>query len=442
MAFTKKLILTLATVCWAVMVLELGSMAVYPLLGNGGYSRKSIREQLRIPVEDAAKEVAAEREPGFIKSHILHPYLGFVGTPGVDPELTLRGGHEVDINEAGFMGAWPVTRRSSGRVNICLLGGSVAMYFYLESRETLKRALQELGPFKGKDIVIVPLALGGYKQPQQLQALSYFLSEGAEYDLVINLDGFNEVALPFAENLPFGVYPSYPRLWHFYASRMLNVEGAVQFAALVAQTAKRRRLRETFANPLLSFSNFGLILWQVLDRRLEANIRLKTASLLKLGSDRGTQSKTRQFESQGPAIPQYSSQADFISKLADHWARSSMVMNHLATSAGAAYFHFLQPNQYLKNSKPLSHEEEAKAISPERDFPFRVGVELGYPILIAKGKDLAAKGIRFTNLTGVFQGNHATIYTDQCCHVNTEGNDLIAAKIAATIAEYYKTVKR
>jgi len=35
----------------------------------------------------------------------------------------------------------------------------------------------------------------GYKQPQQLLVLSYFLSIGQPFDMVMNIDGFNEVAL-------------------------------------------------------------------------------------------------------------------------------------------------------------------------------------------------------------------------------------------------------
>ena len=43
----------------------------------------------------------------------------------------------------------------------------------------------------------MPLCLSheGYKQPQQLLVLSYFLSIGQTFDLVVNIDGFNEVAL-------------------------------------------------------------------------------------------------------------------------------------------------------------------------------------------------------------------------------------------------------
>ena len=33
----------------------------------------------------------------------------------------------------------------------------------------------------------------GYKQPQQLMAYNYLLSLGAEFDAVINIDGYNVI---------------------------------------------------------------------------------------------------------------------------------------------------------------------------------------------------------------------------------------------------------
>ena len=39
------------------------------------------------------------------------------------------------------------------------------------------------------------MAHEGYKQPQQALVLAYFLSIGQPFDLVINIDGLNEVAL-------------------------------------------------------------------------------------------------------------------------------------------------------------------------------------------------------------------------------------------------------
>lgn len=72
----------------------------------------------------------------------------------------------------------------------------------------------ELAKASGREIRLVDLGMGGYKQPQQLMTLVYLTSLGAEFDLVINIDGFNEVALPPTELVPRGVFPLYPRDWY------------------------------------------------------------------------------------------------------------------------------------------------------------------------------------------------------------------------------------
>ena len=54
-------------------------------------------------------------------------------------------------------------------------------------------------------------AIPGGKQPQQLFLLNYLLLLGYEFDIVINIDGYNEVVFPLAENLPNGLWPHYPR---------------------------------------------------------------------------------------------------------------------------------------------------------------------------------------------------------------------------------------
>ncbi len=81
---------------------------------------------------------------------------------------------------------------------------------------------------------VVTLGIAGYKQPQQLLALAYFLSLGAEYDLIINLDGYNDIVLPITDNYSFGVNPFFPRAWNLRISRqpckkILTVIGEVRY---------------------------------------------------------------------------------------------------------------------------------------------------------------------------------------------------------------------
>ena len=107
----------------------------------------------------------------------------------------------------------PIHTKSNNKVILGIFGGSVAFWFSALGIDSLINELRKSPIFFNKEIVVVRVALGGYKQPQQLIALSYLLALGAHFDIIINLDGFNELALPPAENIPKNVFPFYPRNW-------------------------------------------------------------------------------------------------------------------------------------------------------------------------------------------------------------------------------------
>jgi hypothetical protein len=89
----------------------------------------------------------------------------------------------------------------------------------------------------------VKAAIGGYKQPQQLMALNYFTALGGEFDVLVNVDGFNEVALPPLENIP-QTNPFCPRQWHLRMRMVPNQEflatvGKIRFLDALRQCGGR-----------------------------------------------------------------------------------------------------------------------------------------------------------------------------------------------------------
>lgn len=128
----------------------------------------------------------------------LHPYFGYIQKPGPD----FRPGFK--YNNYGFISPYdyPYTKTNKNQVIVGVLGGSVAGNYsiYEVQNKILEKKLQQLPQFKGKELIIISLATGGYKQPQQLITLNYLLSLGQKFDLVINIDGFNEVALANINN--------------------------------------------------------------------------------------------------------------------------------------------------------------------------------------------------------------------------------------------------
>ena len=405
-----------------VIVVELCPYVVSPLLYGQAYSRSGVKNAManvtqrdgqQLSDSAAAANSGAEAN-AYLGGHILHPYLGFVSVP-----------HE-QYNRFALPGPDPVTPASKDTVNVFLSGGSVALGLFNSAAETLAQRLSEAEAYKGKHIRIVLAALGGFKQPQQLMALSYFKSLGAHYDLVINLDGFNEAVLPYSDNLSFGIHPSYPRHWHIYSRKRLDSKVQYFIARQLALQQQQNELKEKWERRHYNLSNFGLMLWNV------RNTALMNALAEVEGELRAAvQGSESSYQSTGP-VEAVSDTAQFFTGLAERWAYASVQMRHLAEGGGGRYVHFLQPNQYVEGSKELT-EEELEIAYEENDFAYKTGVLRGYGDLMAQGAVLQAQGVDFVDLTPVFREEQRTVYNDKCCHFNDLGYRLIAEAIASHI---------
>jgi hypothetical protein len=120
------------------------------------------------------------------------------------------------------------------------------------------------------------------------------------------------------------------------------------------------------------------------------------------------------------------------SEIALVWARASLQMQRLCDLYDIDYFHFLQPNQYVPGSKVYSEEERNVAL--KQDYSGGDHVRDGYPYLQDRSDELRQQGVNFIDFTTIFKDEPRTIYSDFCCHVNELGAEILAAKIADTIA--------
>jgi hypothetical protein len=243
---------------------------------------------------------------------------------------------------------------------------------------------------------------------------------------VINLDGFNEVVLPWVENLPQGTHPLYPRSW---AGRVAAVPdpGRLERAGELAYLRGRREDRaRLFCRPVVRHSYVWNLLWRLQDGALRARIGEAEAALLRQppGAPQGYAATGPEWEA--------GSEAEAFRELAAAWARGSLQMHRLAAGNGIRYYHFLQPNQYVPGSKRLSAEERRRAFDP--DHPYRHAVEAGYPALQQAAAELLREGVRFTDLTGLFRGVEESVWLDTCCHLDRHGTELLARAIGDAVA--------
>lgn len=412
----KKLLFSALLLLGVVAVLEVSSALALRVRDGSWPSPSRFREE-RERVAGVAS--AADAPPAADASdQVLHPFLGFVQDPAVSQPYWA-----VDVQ--GFPVVPPPAEVAGPeQFDVAVFGGSVANGFCFGGRSAFRRVLAESPLVRGKAIAIHCFALGGFKQPQQLMALNWALSLGAQFDLAINLDGFNEVALSVAENAKVHTHPLYPRWW---PARVAGIQAAstMRILGTIELLAEERRERAGLCGPsLLAWSPTCHLAWSALDRSLASRL---AAAQRQLGAE---VPRRKSFLTRGPRLESWD-ESEIYPLIARHWAESSSLMFELCRARGIPYFHFLQPNQYLAGSKPMGREERRIAIDPDQIY--RPPVEKGYPLLIAAGRTLAARGVPYFDLTGIFLDHPEPLYSDSCCHYTRPGNLLLAETIGKIV---------
>ena len=345
----------------------------------------------------AAGEQAGLPGDGTEHSELRHPYYGFA-----------NGGWEHALN------AMPPPQRAADTVVIGLLGGSL-----MGGVNTfLRRALADWFVANGRPqrLIIRDFTLSGGKQPQQALIVANMLLLGGEFDLIINLDGFNEVWGSGGVNYREGVFPFFPNYWDSRAG--LTAGEILQAGRIGLLRREQARLAAAGERSPLGWSAlFGLVnRWR--QERVAAEIILLNHELTAAGGNYS-------LEKYGPRG--WRAEDAVFAAAARAWYRGSLTLARLAEVGGAEYYHFLQPNQYTRGAKPLSAAEREIAYAPGSTYGR--SVVMGYPLLRRFNGDLQRQGINYFDLTGIFNANTETLYRDECCHLNDRGYELLAAEM-------------
>ncbi len=422
----RWLIMALVTI----VALELISPLFYRIVQKKSFSRSAIKGQIeKIANASVLEGVNANSYAGI---HVLHPYLGYVKNKET----------RKFANDFGMINESPIVKRDENTVNIAVTGGSVALAFFNTKTKFLEE-LQKYEAFAGKKVNVVSLALEGYKQPQQLIALNYFTFLGGEYDILLNIDGFNDLVLAYDENLRTRVYPFFPRSWNSYATKAINPKQSIQFGEMNRLKNLQVERANTFNKFPLNFSNFLLTTWSVLNNKYERTISNLYRSYNESAKSGGM---ALDFQSSGPMVS-YASDQDALEDIIQKWSNASIQMDILCKGLGIQYYHFLQPSQYLPNTKTFSPEENKTAYinavvgSKSNNLDYLKGqtVKKVYKNMIEEGLALKnKKDIKFVDLTNIFKEVPETVYADFCCHLNDRGNQIMATYIAQAIKDYHK----
>ncbi|MEZ5332361.1 MAG: hypothetical protein R2991_09990 [Thermoanaerobaculia bacterium] len=344
----------------------------------------------------------------------VHPYLGFV----VDPASDWGGA----LGPYGLPAAAEHDRFDPSALRVGIFGGSVAMDLWVRGRAKIARRLQLA---TGRPVLVDNFALSAYKQPQQLMLLNYALVRGEHFDVVINLDGFNEVALPY-DGFEEGLDPTYPFRWDERMRTIPDLEALGALAEARRWHDRRVGLAGALERSPWSLSPLCHLAWRVADRAIahregDWRRRWETAT-----------AENRSFRDHG--LPPPGSEEALFQLETEVWERSSRLMDRIVTASGGVYLHFLQPNQYDEGAKPMGREETALAIGPAGPGTGGWAVRHAYPALSAAGRTLRRDGVRFHDLRRLFADHPEILWADDCCHLNADGAKLLARRVALAVA--------
>lgn len=417
----KRIVFRLIVLLMAYGAVEAIAIVAYrPITGKSFFRREDARENLiKQPDVRIGREQAGL---GMRDANMsIHPYFGYVYTPR-DSEAEPNA---IAISEDGFLDDKPVVRkRDESRLLVGIMGGSVAGQLGTWHSGALKSAVMNRPEFDREDVEFIRLGMPGYHQPQQLQQLTYVLVKGGEFDVVVNIDGFNEIAVPAALNAPRGANPLYPMNWSMIALDVPDLKLRRHLGAIAYLQEERRMRAERFHDSLRAYSVLARLLREFDDNRLARSISQHAWQVQQFPID------DTPYFIRGPEHD-HNPPGGLVPYCVDVWKRSSQQMHTVCESHGIRYLHFLQPNQYLPESKPLSNDEQR--IAYEAQSPYRQVVEEGYPLLQAAGKELRSAGVEFVDLSLLFREVDDTLYVDNCCHFNRTGNEIMSEAIAEVL---------
>ena len=377
--------------------------------------------------------IEARRE-GRLTGEGLHPYFGPTHRAGstFDIPESMRESPppaRLTTNNFGFVALqdYPVAKTSPRQYVIGIFGGSVGVWFCQIGVSHLLEGLRQHAYFRERELVPLCFSHEGYKQPQQLLVLAYFLSIGQPLDLVVNIDGFNEVALS-SLNDQKGLDISMPSVMHL--DPLINLINQATLTPEKLQSLAAMSQYQERVNSLIvrmqgtHFAALNFVLERLYASALNS-YRLETSRFASLPSNPSADSLLIPT----PTVKRRETPV-LLDDIARNWADASVMMQALLSVRGASYMHVLQPNQYF-TTRTFSPDEAKIARSDAS--PFKPGAEAGYPALVRTATSGALKTVNFASGVEVFDRERSPVYMDDCCHYTLRGNQLLAAFIARQI---------
>lgn len=414
----KKLLLQVVLIPGMLLVLEGGYRGWQMTAGGKANARKEIArlaDEIDRPPDafgDAESmdpdEAAAARER--LPNGVLNPYYGW-DLGSIRQQVPTLADYFENQGDRFF--------------DVLIVGGSVAASWTRDTRDLLIELLE--AGLEGQTVRLHGRGRGGFKQPQQLNMVSYLLNVGWKPDAVINLDGFNEVALAL-QNDDYRVHPLHPAffLWGHLAigDPMDRAQIDLQLEMRSAQIRARELADRVAKGGLWRSAILADLALRRMLRITEEYSRAYDAYAVLMSSPEGERN---------PVLgPDYDRKMAAVLHLAvQNWAESSRSLQAICDARSIAYLHVLQPTLHDEGSKPLTQEE----IDTGKTMPaWMDAAKSAYPSLRREGDHLAEQGVNFMDASMAFEDVHEPLYYDSC-HFVKAGNEILAREIVARFLE-------
>lgn len=355
----------------------------------------------------------------------LHPYFGFTYKPGFHPTLTALA-----ANSDGFVSPndYPFKKQNKNQYIVGIFGGSAAQYFAMNEfdHHSLANYLNKLPGFQDKEIVILNFALPGGKQPQQALILSYFLSLGQDLDLVINLDGFNDVYHAARNNKHLVDVPMPASSFELPLLEIANNDLSPEEANLVLSILQdKERLKSLLVDATQCKLASSYLVRAMLIKHYTAVYESHRLEFSQAAQESSKQRKQDPVIRINRVDTPLADEA-LYQKAAAIWVNSSIAMNSMLATRHVPYVHFIQPNQYYSTARKFSEQERTIAFTQNGESEYRDSISRGYPILLTRISDLKNAKVAIFSAVNIFDNIPEPVYFDDCCHYNDAGNEILA----------------
>lgn len=251
-------------------------------------------------------------------------------------------------------------------------------------------------------------------------SMSYFLSIGQEFDIVINVDGFNEIyfaSVNAYDNVSYSMPASF-----IYKRKTIDLLTGTN-------NVKRHIAKNAIDNCFFSscfLSNRLLSLYYKLNHKIaQANYyyypkmnedAFYNFHLLESNKHRARPT-TEPSSDELLGTQEYAKDLSIYNDTVNLWRNASIHMKHLSDLHKIQYIHVIQPNQWHRPTSPDKYEKlfDHKTIGTIEPF----AVESRYPLLLDTAKTLE-NDVRIVELTTIFDeipsAQFKRIYRDDCCH--------------------------